>query len=338
MTNSDRPLDRNQALQQILYRNSISLQELSFLAGDASNRKYYRVDSRGLVLMDAPPPESPEKYVQVTQLLLSKDFSVPNIIDSDVENGFVLIEDFGDDTYTKLLKHNTDQEESLYFLAIDTLVELHSEFSIRSLNIRDYTLETHLNEALLFMDWYYLAIKGITPSQEIRQEFSELCQRALQGVWGTVPSSLILRDYHVDNLILLKREGIHACGLLDFQDALWGSITYDIVSLLEDARRDISSTTVEKCWDRYFEAYPHLSRDIILQEAAVISAIRHAKIIGIFTRLYIRDRKPHYLTHIPRVWKLLQKCLDHPTLTDLNFWFQKHFPEAQRLIPPHGSL
>jgi aminoglycoside/choline kinase family phosphotransferase len=150
-----------------------------------------------------------------------------------------------------------------------------------------------------------------------------------------VPETLVLRDYHVDNLMQLpSREGVAACGLLDFQDAVVGPLAYDLVSLLQDARRDIEPALVEDMLERYLAAFSHLERTTFMAAYAVLGAQRNAKIVGIFTRLDRRDGKSRYLSHIPRVWSLLNADLRHPALAPVADWFDREVPPAERIAPP----
>lgn len=300
----------------------------TFLAGDASLRKYYRL-TNGVILMDAPPPEDPARFCQIADFLRSHGLNTPQIFATDFENGWVLLEDFGDMTYTQALKkgHN---EEQLYETAVDTLIDLHQRITTQLDFLAPYDTQTLMREVKLLTEWYWPAIKGAPIPTTIAQEY-EACWQAAFEACTYAPKSLILRDYHVDNVMIIPQK---TCGLLDFQDALWGSVTYDLVSLLEDARRDISPTLQEKMWARYLAAFPHLDETSIKQEGAILSAGRHAKIIGIFTRLAIRDHKLHYLQHILRVWRLLDQCLTHPALVDVRSWFERYLPERVAPTPP----
>ena len=146
----------------------------------------------------------------------------------------------------------------------------------------------------------------------------------------------MLRDFHVDNLMGLPgRPGIAACGLLDFQDAVAGPAAYDLMSLLEDARRDLEPGLVQAMLGRYRDAFPDLDLDSFEAAYAILAAQRHAKVIGIFTRLSVRDGKPGYLVHIPRVWRLLEAALEHPALAPVRNWFDRH--GSVRGIPPAGE-
>jgi aminoglycoside/choline kinase family phosphotransferase len=159
--------------------------------------------------------------------------------------------------------------------------------------------------------------------------------QALFPIARAVPETLVLRDFHVDNLLRLEgRSGIAACGLLDFQDAVTGPVTYDLMSLLEDARRDIDPHLVATLRRHYLQAFPGLEPEAFDASWAVLAAQRHAKVIGIFTRLCRRDGKPVYLRHIPRLWRLLEQALTHPRLADLKGWFDRHLPKDKRGVPP----
>ncbi len=148
---------------------------------------------------------------------------------------------------------------------------------------------------------------------------------------GFVTTPSMLRDYHVDNLIWLKqRDGIAACGLLDFQDAVSGCAAYDLMSLLEDARRDIAPELKEAMVARYFAGLADVEREPFMTAFAILAAQRHAKVIGIFTRLSVRDGKPAYLAHLPRVWGLLEGALAHPALAPVKEWFERHIPRSAR--------
>jgi hypothetical protein len=291
------------------------------LPSDASKRQYFRYD-QGL-LMDAPHPENPEQFMHVANYLISLGFSAPKILRHDLTKGFLILEDFGDATFTQLLAKGEDRH-SLYNLAVDTLIALHKRAQSRPDFIASYEVAPLLAEAELLVDWYIPSKIGKSLSSQDRQTYLHLWEAAFQKALN-VPHSLTLRDYHVDNLMRLEgRQGIEACGLLDFQDALWGPVVYDLVSLVEDARMDLDPALVDHCWKRYLDAFPQENGNDLRTSGCILSAGRHAKILGIFTRLAVRDGKPKYLTHIPRIQRLLQNCLSHPELHDLKSWFQLH--------------
>ena len=308
------------------------------LAGDASFRRYYRLCGRGrrAVLMDAPPPqENVAPYITVSGLLRELGLSAPEIFAEDRMRGFLLIEDFGDDTYTRLLDRGADEGE-LYALAVDTLVELQRAVEIRrvrGLPVPPYDAARLLAEAALLFDWYMPAALGALLSQDAREEYFDIWRSILPQA-ALLGGTLVLRDYHVDNLMVLRgRSGVRSCGLLDFQDAVSGPPSYDLVSLLEDARRDVGAELRRAVTERYLAAFPGLDRAAFLRSAAILAAQRNCKILGIFTRLWKRDGKPGYLAHIPRVWRLLEQDLGHPALAQLADWLGRHLPPAARRAP-----
>jgi N-acetylmuramate 1-kinase len=307
------------------------------LAGDASFRRYYRLDdgTRRVVLMDAPPSvEDVRPYVAVASILRGLGLSAPEILAADPERGFLLIEDFGDDVYTRLLAGNAD-EGVLYALAIDTLIALHRAVAANGLPaLPPYDAARLLAEAMLLVDWYAPSVLGAPLPFRVRRDYL--------ARWGDVlpraalpATTLVLRDYHVDNLMLLPgRSGVAGCGLLDFQDAVQGPASYDLVSLLEDARRDVPTALRAEMTERYLAAFPGLDRVGFERSAAILAAQRNCKILGIFTRLWRRDSKPAYLSHIARVWRLLEEDLGRePALTPIAEWLDRHLPPAVRHAP-----
>lgn len=310
------------------------------LVADASFRRYCRLARNGktTMLMDAPPPqEDVRPYIAVAQHLRSLAFSAPAIFSTDEAAGLLLIEDLGDGTFTRLLARGED-ERALYELAIDVLIALHRRFAAaQAAWLPPYDDTRLLNEAALLVDWYLPAITGQPVPPALRAEYLDLW-RGLFPVARAVPPSLVLRDYHVDNLMRIEgREGLAACGLLDFQDAVLGPITYDLVSLLEDSRRDIAPDLVAGMRSRYLAAFPELDRAAFDASFATLGAQRHCKVIGIFTRLCRRDGKPRYLAHIPRLWRLLDGNLRHPVLAPVKAWLDSYIPRDLRRIPAEAA-
>ena len=267
----------------------------------------------------------------VAQILRDLGLSAPEILAQDADQGFLLLEDLGDDTYTRVLARGGD-EAMLYALALETLIHLQQTFPVRD-QVPDYTLDKMMSEASLLTDYFWPAMKGQPCPESEKALFQGLWRNALSHAFA-VPSSLVLRDYHVDNLIHLPdRQGVAACGLLDFQDAVIGPISYDLVSLFEDARRDVPLDMAKSLMQRYFEAFPAVSKDALALSYAVLGVQRATKIIGIFTRLDRRDGKSGYLRHIPRTWRWLEGGLSHPMLRDLKAWYDVNFPADIRIAP-----
>lgn len=307
------------------------------LPGDASFRRYVRLTEgpEPALLMDAPPDrENVRPFIAVASHLTGLGFSAPRIIAARVDEGLVLVEDFGDDTFTRLLASGTD-ERMLYEIAVDMLIALHRLPPSRAagIDVPAYDDERLLAEAHLLIEWYAPAVLGRPLGDDAAREYEALW-RAVFPLARRLPETLVLRDFHVDNLMRLpNRSGVAACGLLDFQDAVIGPVAYDLVSLLGDARRDLASGLRQGMAERYLAAFPEWDRGAFEAACAVLSAQRNAKIIGIFTRLLKRDGKPVYLRHIPRVWRLLESDLEHPALAPLRAWFAGHLPPELRRVP-----
>lgn len=293
------------------------------LAGDASFRRYFRVieGGRQAVLMDAPPPhEDPRPFISVAQWLSERGFRAPLIHAVDLAHGLVLIEDFGDARMRETVDGDGAVTEGLYAQAVDTLVALHRHAPA---DLKPYDRTELHREAGLLTEWYCPAVGIDADPAGYRAAWDAVFDLALTDTPVTV-----LRDYHAENLMLL---GDQALGLLDFQDALAGHPAYDLVSLLQDARRDVEPEIEAAMLARYkaatgageaFDAAYH-----------VLGAQRNAKIIGIFTRLWRRDGKPRYPTLCPRVWRYLEADLKHPALAPVAAWFDAAIPPEWRGDP-----
>ncbi|MGB0630906.1 MAG: aminoglycoside phosphotransferase family protein [Alphaproteobacteria bacterium] len=308
------------------------------LAEDASFRRYERI-SRGAeraVLMDAPPDrEDVRPFLRIARTLKEFGYSAPAILAQDVAQGFLLLEDLGDDTFTRLLDSGAIAAD-LYALAVDVLIDLHRRPSSDVVpgGVASYDDALLQTEADLFSEWYLPAVLPDGPGEEAVAAYRDIWARILPAA-RDVPDTLVLRDFHVDNLIRLDgRKGIAACGLLDFQDAVAGPVSYDFVSLLEDARRDVSGELAAAMRDRYLDAFPDLDADAFDRSCAILGAQRHCKVLGIFTRLRDRDGKDGYLRHVPRLWRLLERAAGHPALADLKAWLDACVPADRRTVPP----
>ncbi len=306
----------------------------SLLAGDASFRKYFRL-SRGdktVVVMDSPAAHEPVvPFVRIGRHLRRLGLSAPEILAEDAEHGFLLLEDLGDNTYAHVLAAGGDEGE-LYARATDVLVALHQAPDHGALpDLGSYTGEALIEAAMLLPEWYLPAAIGRPTSADEIASYVAAWRQALANLPATAPT-LLLRDYHKDNLIWLPhRPGVRACGLLDFQDAQRGHPSYDLVSLIEDARRDVSPRVHANCRARYL-ASTGLDAGSFATGFALMAAQRHARVIGLFIRLLKRDNKPDYLPHLPRVWRLFERALQHEALAPLRRWVDAQLPPSLRRI------
>lgn len=300
---------------------------ISAVAGDASFRRYFRAtraDGRRAIIMDAPPPhENPRPFIAIAEYLCQLDFRAPNIWGKDLKRGLVLVEDFGDNRMKEHLDVFPDEEIPIYEQAIDTLIRL-SDKPVAPLP--PYDLGAYMREVRLLTQWYMPAM-GLSFDQ---REFDTIWQQALLPVCDETQRKVtVLRDYHAENIMLLDDGGQ---GLIDFQDALVGHCAYDLVSLLQDARRDVSAN-VEREMIAYYRASVPTHSDFE-KHYALLGAQRNTKIIGIFTRLWKRDNKIHYLDFLPRVWTYLERDLNHCGLEPLKHWFDANIPSDSRHISP----
>lgn len=301
---------------------------IKWLAADASFRRYARIGKAGqnAILMDAHlEKENVEAFIRVAQLLSEAGVSTPKILKADYKNGFVLLEDFGDQTFTRLLKHGANVE-NLYDLAIDNLIQIRRGFSAQPTGIPDFSPSLRAEQLSIVFDWLWPEILPSGPSPEQRDEFIDLWRTALKEA-PNLGIGLVHRDFHVDNLMRLH-DG--ACGVLDFQDAAWGPLAYDLASLIEDARRPLEPEIRARCIDRYQAAFPHLSSEEISAAIAVHGGQRHMRVAALWVRLFRRDKKPDYLQHMQHTWKLLEASLSHPLLSDVSNYLDRNIPKDAR--------
>jgi tRNA threonylcarbamoyl adenosine modification protein YjeE len=327
------------------------------IPGDASTRSYQRLTFAGrhLILMnwpqraDGPPVRDGKAYSAIAHLadnvipfvalakgLRERGLSAPEIHHADLEQGFLIIEDLGNERVL-FGEHPPLPIEERYETAVDALLALHGQALPDVLPVAPhlayplppYDLAAFLIEAELLLDWY-LPRLHVVVTEDMRSAFRTIWSGLLQAAIEA-PPTWVLRDFHSPNLIWLgARSGIARLGILDFQDAVIGPGAYDLASLLQDARVDVAELTELALLSRYLRV--RLANDAQFDSASflklyvTLAAQRASKILGIFARLDARDGKPQYLRHIPRIWGYLQRSLAHPALASLNAWYQQHVP------------
>jgi len=332
--------------------------------GDASTRRYERLNMDGAiaVLMDAPKgaeapsePEgasiadrqalgynalarlagpNPEAFACIANELTKRGFSAPKIIAADLDKGFMLLEDLGDDLYARVIADNPAQERPLYEAAIEMLAAIYRssfpakmEFQGEPWRVRDYDAAALQAEADLFLDWYAKDL-GRDIQGPAREEWSAIWAELFKSL-DAHAAGLALRDFHAENIFWLpERQAISCVGLIDFQDGLFAHPAYDLVSLIEDARRDVSPDLATPLLKRFCEKAGLKYGAKFKTAYAVMGAQRNAKILGIFVRLAERDGKPHYRDLIPRVAAHFKSNLEDPKCADLKAWIETYVPEA----------
>ncbi len=291
------------------------------IAGDASNRKYDRLtkpDGSSAILMDAPPEtgEDVRPFVSIADHLRTTGLSAPAIYHQDPVAGFLLIQDFGDALFADLMAEDPAEQIPLYCAAADVLIHL-ADVPPPSVPSCDANWLTEMTAPAF--EWY---AQDPVAQAEFSDLFHPFAQQAASG-----KQVLILRDYHVQNLLLLPdHTGIARVGLLDFQDAMRGHPAYDLVSILQDARRDVSPE-IEAEIIEYTLAKTDMDKEAFRTAYAILGLQRNLRILGIFARLCLRDGKVHYVDFIPRVWGYILRNLRHPDLSRLTTHLMTTLPE-----------
>jgi len=343
---------------------------LAPLPGDASTRRYIRLDLNGrkAMLMDQPQKaEAPaasanatpderralgynavarlagadvERFTAAADFLRARGLSAPEIYACDGPSGFAVIEDLGDDLYADVIPRGED-EQALYMAAMEVLAKLHQEAAPLSLP-RDKPLHAYdetamLAETDLLTEWFMPVALGRKTSSDEADEHRALWKSVLDPILAH-PPVFVHRDYHAQNLLWLpKRRGVARVGLIDFQDGVAGNVAYDLISVLEDARRDVAPELMALATRHYLDTMARqgvsVNEDQFRAAMAVMAAQRNAKIVGIFARLYKRDGKPRYLSYLPRVWGNLNRDLAHPALAPLKAWYDRQIPMEARGEP-----
>lgn len=362
--------DRDEAARRFLARVGWRDAELVPLQGDASTRRYIRLkmNGRGAMLMDqplraetpsAPADATPEqrralgynavarlagadcgRFAAASNYLRSLGLSAPEVFACDPMQGFAVIEDLGDSLYTDVVPEGANERE-LYSAAAEVLAKLHAGAAPAILPpdkpLHAYDDTALLAEVDLLTEWYMPVALGRAADESETTEHRALWSKVLEPVLSASPV-FVHRDYHAQNLMWLPdRNGPARVGLIDFQDAVSGPRAYDLVSLIEDARRDVSREIAEATTRHYLAAMRSqgtpLDEEGFRGQMATMAAQRNAKIAGIFARLHKRDGKSRYLDYLPRVWGYLNRDLENPALRELKRWYDRTIPLEARGAP-----
>ncbi len=308
---------------------------LELMPADMSYRRYFRLrlGERTRLLMDAPPPiEDVGPFIRIARHLAALGLHPPGIEAADEAAGFVLLEDFGDDTFTRLLDDGADPVP-LYELAVDAILKVQESEAATGVDAPAFDRNHILDGAGWLLQWQLAARRGRPTSAQMMADW--------RGLWGEVvdrlppiPDRFVFRDYHPGNLMRRAgQRGLAACGLLDFQDARIGSAAYDMMSLLEDARRDVPDDLVAAMRARYFERAAGIDREVFDAWFAALGAQQHARVGGLFVRFLVRDGNDGKLHHLPRVMRLLDRSLAAPHLSAVRDWLDRNMADRRDPLP-----
>ena len=349
-------LARVRGLDRLLRSSGWADARREFMLGDASVRAYERLvkpDGSTAVLMISPPrPDGPpvrygrpysaiarlaeniEPFLAVAQGLRARGLSAPAIYAASAPDGLAILEDLGSEGLVAddapIPERYMDAASVLAFLHVSGAPTTLPLPDGRAYSIPPYDLEALLIEAELLLDWYAPHVAGLSLSSGARGIFLSLWRSALDRV-SISREAWVLRDYHSPNLIWLpERSGLTRVGVIDFQDCVLGHPAYDVVSLLQDARVTVPDDLELRLLSHYAKARCAIEEDFDMSAFAaayaLLGAQRATKILGIFARLNVRDGKPQYLAHLPRVERYLAKNLQHPALADVKAWCKTYLP------------
>ena len=289
-------------IKKILENEKIEVKKLSLLAGDASNRKYFQYFSskKNYVIMYDNNEKNLKDFLKVTKIL-KKFVVVPSIIHDLSKQSILVLENFGPNKYAEIITKKN--RKKIYRLAVDTIFDIQK---IRSSDLSKYSLNMFIAESNLFFDWYLKNLKS-NKTDSLKKEFNSLFKSYLSCI--DIPQVIVHRDFHIDNLFYLSKSNSIKCGLIDYQDAVIGPCTYDLVSLTQDARVDVPKQLEYELINYFLESNLKIKKEDFMLSYNLLAIQRHMKVLGIFCRLSLRDNKDQYLQHLPRVKKMLYENL-----------------------------
>lgn len=325
--------DRREAAADFLRAHGFGAARQEALAADASFRRYVRLHGgpRPALLMDAPPPqEDVRPFLAIARHIAGIGLSAPEIIAAEEAQGFLLIEDFGQHSMAQLLDAGAEPMP-LYLAAAEALASLHAAPPPAGLPAWGASRMAETAGAT-FLQWWWPAHFGAPPPASVAAEFDAALHAMLVPF---AAQGFVHRDYFPANLMPLPaRPAPRHVGILDFQDAALGHPAYDLVSLVEDARRDVAPEIREAVIARYLALRPELDPDGFRAAMAAHAAQRHLRVAALWVRLARRDNKGGYLRHGPRCWALLAQALRHPAAAPLARFLDAHVPPPARANPP----
>lgn len=301
------------------------------VSGDWSQRKFFRIDRKGrtAILIQAFPDDDPRStpghklkdFVRISECLNRLGLSAPEVYAQDLTHGLLLVEDFGSQDFAALISQNESVERDLYLLATSSLKHLYKKTEFISVDLPDY-FASHIHKGhQRVVDWYMPAVLGRTNSDETLTEYLNIWKQ-IEKKLPHPKRRMVHGDFHPGNLMWLpERETYKQAGFLDFQQAMMGPAPYDLVNLLEDARREVPIELRKECLAFYVDALSAEERENFVEWYPVLATQFHCRVIGQAIRLAIRDQKTRLLSIIPVLRRHIIRDLGHPHLKVLKDWF-----------------
>ena len=311
-----------------------NLKELKEIKGDASFRKFFRKKKNNfssiVIFAEKEKEKNLLQYDAINNILIKNRILAPRLFNEKYSEGFIEVEDFGNNTIYKILK-NKNTNRLKYFKKIIKLlnqIQLIKDVNIKNFKNKNYKVPTYnkkilFDEANLFCNWYIKSKLLKKNEIKFRKQFEKIIRKLISNL-KLKNDTFVHRDFHVSNLMLKKNK----IGVIDSQDALIGNKAYDLASLIDDVRLKTSDLFKVKVFKYYIKTQIRIDMKKFQNDFQILSVLRNLKIIGIFTRLSIRDKKNNYLKLIPYTWVLLNKRIKENKIFDeLKILLNKHFAE-----------
>ncbi len=306
----------------------MNLNKLKKLTGDASFRNFYRGKKNIFVHCVKNKKSNLLEYDAVNKILIKKNILAPKLISQNYKNNYIEIEDFGDSTVFKKFQKKSINKKIYYKKILNLLGKIKNiktkyqkTFLKTNYKVPYYSFKKLLDETNLFLDWYLPKYVNKRKNRILKIKFNKIFKKLLNNIYYK-NKVFVHRDFHISNLMITKK----GLGLLDSQDAVYGNIAYDLASLIDDVRFKTDRKTKKYIFDEFIKKNKQLNIKKFKNDFEILSVLRNLKIIGIFTRLSVRDKKNKYLKLIPHAWELIDyRTLNNPIFKDLNYLLIKNF-------------
>ena len=311
----------------------MNLNKLKKLTGDASFRNFYRGKKNIIVHCKKNKKSNLLEYDAVNKILIKKNIIAPKLISQNYKNNYIEIEDFGDLTVFKKFQKKSINKKIYYKKILDLLIKIKNikakyqkTFLKTNYKVPDYSLKKLLDESNLFLDWYLPKYVKKEKNRILNVKFNKIFKKLLNNIYYK-NKVFVHRDFHISNIMITKK----GLGLIDSQDAVYGNIAYDLASLIDDVRFKTDKKIKNFIFNEFIKKNKHLDPKKFKNDFEILSVLRNLKIIGIFTRLSVRDKKNKYLKLIPHAWELIEyRTLNNPIFKDLNYILTKNFDRKIR--------